>query len=155
MKIKERQAVKISVNGNLYEVEVQDGSATPMTVLVNGRSYQVEIESRELEIVAAPAPKHEAPRPVTAAPVPAPVKTAVPAPAPLADGGTVRAPMPGTILEILVKAGDKVKYGQALCQLEAMKMKNAIRANREGVITAVHVSIGETVAYNSPLFTLE
>ncbi len=63
--------------------------------------------------------------------------------------------MPGTILDIAVKVGETVKYGQQLCALEAMKMKNAIRTPKDGVIASVNVNEGQTVAYGTLLFTLE
>jgi biotin carboxyl carrier protein len=62
------------------------------------------------------------------------------------------APMPGVILDIAVKPGDKVAYGGMLCALEAMKMKNAIRANHELVIASVEVQEGQKVAYGDVLF---
>jgi len=60
--------------------------------------------------------------------------------------------MPGTILEVYVSPGDRVAYRQDLCTLEAMKMKNAIRAPREGVILEVRVQPNQTVAYGDILF---
>jgi glutaconyl-CoA decarboxylase len=53
--------------------------------------------------------------------------------------------MPGTILNVLVSAGDSVKKGQTLMILEAMKMENEIMAAQDGVIAGVHVSKGDAV----------
>lgn len=63
--------------------------------------------------------------------------------------------MPGQIAEVTVSAGDTVERGQLLCKLEAMKMKNQIRAPKGGRIEAVHVSVGEQVQYGDPLVTYE
>ncbi len=63
--------------------------------------------------------------------------------------------MPGTILGISVKAGDSVVRRQRLCSLEAMKMRNAICAPRDGVIGSVEVADGQTVAGGQVLFTLK
>jgi biotin carboxyl carrier protein len=63
--------------------------------------------------------------------------------------------MPGVILEVFVQPGDQVKYGQRLCTLEAMKMKNAIRSPRDGVVATVEANSGETVAHGQILFTWE
>lgn len=90
--------------------------------------------------VAVPA---AAPAPVQAAP--APVKESAPAPAaaPAAAGSeTINAPMPGNIMNVLVKAGDSVTKGQVLLVLEAMKMENEIMSPRDGVIAGVHVNKG-------------
>ena len=63
--------------------------------------------------------------------------------------------MPGNILDIAVKPGDKVAARQQLCSLEAMKMKNAIRSPGEGVIASVEVAEGQSVAHGDVLFTFE
>jgi biotin carboxyl carrier protein len=63
--------------------------------------------------------------------------------------------MPGNILDIFVKVGDSVSGGQELCSLEAMKMKNAIRASRDAVIATVEVTEGQSVTHGAVLFTLE
>lgn len=61
--------------------------------------------------------------------------------------------MPGNIIRIGVQAGDSVSVGQTLCFLEAMKMQNAIRSPREGVIASVDVDEGTAVAHGDKLFT--
>jgi biotin carboxyl carrier protein len=61
--------------------------------------------------------------------------------------------MPGNVLNIEVKAGDRVSFRQQLCSLEAMKMKNAIRSPRDGVIASVEVSEGQAVSHGDVLFT--
>jgi biotin carboxyl carrier protein len=63
--------------------------------------------------------------------------------------------MPGNILDIAVKPGDRVAVRQQLCSLEAMKMKNAIRSPGEGVIASVEVAEGQAVAHGDVLFTFE
>lgn len=57
--------------------------------------------------------------------------------------GDARAPMPGTIIKLMVAAGDTVEAGQVLAILEAMKMEHQIRAPRAGTITHVHGSVGD------------
>jgi biotin carboxyl carrier protein len=63
----------------------------------------------------------------------------------------VRAPIPGVIVSIVVNVGEAVNVGQELCVLEAMKMKNSIRATRAGQIATIHVNIGQQVKHNEPL----
>jgi biotin carboxyl carrier protein len=67
----------------------------------------------------------------------------------------VRSPLPGVIVEIKVKPGDVVKNGNPLCTLEAMKMKNVIRAGRDGSIAEVHIKTGDQVQHNQLMFTYE
>jgi glutaconyl-CoA decarboxylase len=93
-------------------------------VTLNGKTYEVEVEVGKVVLLdeyeaCAPAPA-AAPAPV-AAPAPA-AAPAAPAPVSLSDGEPVNAPMPGNILRVDVKEGDKVTAGQTLLILEAMKM---------------------------------
>lgn len=67
----------------------------------------------------------------------------------------IQAPMPGTIFEIHVQAGDTVFEGQELLVLEAMKMENPILAVKSGKITDVKVRVGDRVAAKQVLMALE
>ena len=140
------------INGTKYEVEIGDMTISPVEVLVNGKAYSVELPAEEATV---PLPAVKAAAPVVAAPV---VVKAAPkaAPAVVVDGNgnDVRAPMPGVIRDVLVKAGDEVKAGQQLVSLEAMKMKNAIRSPRDTKVISVEVTDGQKVAYNDILVHL-
>ena len=59
--------------------------------------------------------------------------------------GSLSAPMPGTILDVLVKTGQRVRQGQTLMIMEAMKMEHRIQAPKAGEVTAVHFQTGERV----------
>lgn len=127
---------------------------------VNGKSYDVDVEEVKDGVIstpsapsiqAAPAPKAAAaPTPAAA---PAPKAAAAPVSVP-AGAVSVPAPMPGTILSIKVQAGDKVKKGQVLCILEAMKMENEIMTGTDGVISSVAVSTGDSVNTGQVLFII-
>ncbi len=118
------------------------------SVTVNGVVYDVTVE----ELDGATAPVAAAPAPVAApAPKAAP---AAPKAAPVAGGTPVKAPMPGNILAVNVKVGDKVEKGAILCILEAMKMENEIMAPQAGTVAAVHVTKGATVQSGDVLVTL-
>ncbi|MFQ5612386.1 MAG: biotin/lipoyl-containing protein [Anaerolineae bacterium] len=148
-----RRRVRVNVNGKAFVVEVGDLGTSPITVSVNGRPYLVNIETDDLEIVPGDTSVTtlESIRRATSSPEKAP---SPPGPAgPLV--GQVKAPMPGNILDIKVRAGEQVRFRQQLCSLEAMKMKNAIRSPRDGVIASVEVSEGQTVAHGDVLFTFE
>ncbi|MGI6122772.1 MAG: biotin/lipoyl-containing protein [Acetivibrionales bacterium] len=133
-------------------------------VNVNGNSYEVEVE----EVGGAPASAPSAVRPVqtAAAPVaaatPAPAApAAAPAPAPAAPVSTgaegaikITAPMPGTILDIKVKPGDKVNKGTLVIILEAMKMENEILAPQDATVASVNVTKGQQVNSGDVMLTL-
>ena len=68
-----------------------------------------------------------------------------------AAGGGLEAPMPGTVIQILVKEGQKVREGQTLLLLEAMKMEHKVTAARNGVIKSLNFSVGDRVEMGSIL----
>jgi acetyl-CoA/propionyl-CoA carboxylase biotin carboxyl carrier protein len=63
--------------------------------------------------------------------------------------------MQGTIVKVLVSPGDTVQSGQTLCILEAMKMENAIAAERDGVVKEVRVSAGDSVGAGDLVVVIE
>ena len=101
------------------------------TVVVNGKTYRVDV----LPAGAAPV--------VTAAPA-APA-AAPAAPAAAAGGTEIKAPMPGTVLRVLVNVGDVVKKGDDIIMIEAMKMEQSIKATADGKVAAINVAQGDTV----------
>ena len=120
-------------------------------ITVNGTVYEVIVEEADGATVAQ-APVYTAPAaPVAAAAAP---KAAAPK-APAAQGGTpVNAPMPGTILDVKVSAGQSVKKGDVICVLEAMKMENDIPAPCDGVVASVNVQKGASVSAGDVIASL-
>ena len=127
-------------------------------ITVNGATYEVLVE----EVGGAQATPVVASQPVFTAPTAAPQATATPAAAPAAPKAapaaagatTVTAPMPGTILQVKVTAGQAVKKGDVICVLEAMKMENDIPAPCDGVIASVTAQKGASVAAGDILASL-
>ena len=127
-------------------------------VTLNGRTYEIEVEHGKAMLLdeyeaIAPTPVAAAPAAVAAAPVAA-APAAAPAPVAVGAGEQVTAPMPGNILKVNVNVGDKVKEGQVLVVLEAMKMENEIMAPKDATVTQVVVSKGSTVDTGAPLVVL-
>ena len=125
-------------------------------VTLNGRTYEVEVEHGKamlLDEYEAIAPAPVAAAPVAAAPAAA-APAAAPAPVAVGAGEQITAPMPGNILKVNVNAGDKVKEGQVLVVLEAMKMENEIMAPHDATVVQVVVSKGSTVDTGAPLVVL-
>lgn len=73
---------------------------------------------------------------------------------PSTSAGSLTAPMPGTILEMLVKQGQRVREGQTLLVMEAMKMEHRIQAPKAGEVTKVHYEQGEQVDMGSVLIEI-
>jgi biotin carboxyl carrier protein len=132
---------RIAIGGKSYNVEVDDPQRMPVTVIVDGETFSVDIQ------------------PVKEADVPPAFPNQAPASALEATTGDgpshVTAPMPGKILDIAVQAGDQVQQGQVLCALEAMKMKSPIRAPRFGTVRQAQVHDGQAVDYGDLLFVVE
>ncbi len=131
-------------------------------ITVNGKAYDVQVEENGAAVASAPVAAPQAAPTPAAAPVaaaaPAPAADAAPAPAPAAaagEGTAVEAPMPGTILKILVSNGQAVKSGDAVVVLEAMKMENEITAPCDGTVTAVCVNQGDSVDAGKVLVTIK
>ena len=119
-------------------------------ISVNGVAYSVSVE--ETAAGAAPVAPAAAPAPKAA---PAPAAAAAPAaPAGAAGAVAVKAPMPGNILDVKVKAGDSVKAGDVLVILEAMKMENEIVAPQDGTVASVNVNKGDTVNSGDTLVSM-
>lgn len=108
-------------------------------ITVNGNAYEVEIE----EVKAAAAPVAAAPK---AAPAAAPkAAPAAAAAAPAAGDNTVTAPMPGKIVKLVASVGQAVNAGDVLLILEAMKMQNEITAPAAGTVKSFAVNAGDSV----------
>ena len=139
---------KSKINGNDYNVTIDEVEGNAAKVEVNGTPYNVEFEKplskkpKTISVVNKPAAAPSA--------GPAPASKPAAAPAAAAGGSTVNSPLPGVVLEVKVKDGDKVTKGQVIMVLEAMKMENAIEAPCEGTIT-IKAQKGDSVLEGAPL----
>ncbi|NLZ26162.1 MAG: biotin/lipoyl-binding protein [Chloroflexi bacterium] len=139
--------IKVEIQEKIYEVTIQDIHARPVIAEVDGVQYQLWPEEKADTLPVASA--------VQSAPVAAPAAEPAPAPrkAVAAGANTLNAPLPGTIVAINVREGESVEEGQELLTLEAMKMKNEIRADRAGVVARIHVSEGDLVKHGEALIS--
>ena len=138
---------KITVSDKTYEVEIEDINKRPVIAFVVGDRFEVMPEhADQLETKNEAAKKMEA---KTFNPNPAPAAATSPNLA--LSGNTQTAPLPGTVIEVFVKAGEKVEAGQVILIIEAMKMKNSIRSVYSGTVSDVFVSTGQSVAHKQAL----
>ncbi len=143
------RSFKFTISGNNYEVEVLKLDGPLAEIEVNGTSYQVEIERKRTESktpilvrsnVSNPTGAHEIGR------------NQKPAATSLTK---VIAPLPGNIMQIFIKEGDKVKRGDKLLIYEAMKMENNLLAEKDGVIKVLKVKMGDSVLQGDVLMEME
>ena len=138
---------KYKINGNLYNVTVNDVEDNIANVEVNGTSYKVELDK---PVKAAPKPVTRpaaAPKTETGAPVVTKQPTA-------SQNGGVKCPLPGVILAIKVKEGDTVTRGHTIIILAAMTMETNITANTDGKVAEITVNRGASVLAGNDLVIL-
>lgn len=147
------QSGEITVNGEVIVVDMQNMEDTTMysmiiegeshdirmnegdgfyEVQVSGEIYHVEVEDERSRLLAS-------------------IKRG-----PALDSGEIhiKAPMPGVVVEIGVKVGQKVVKGDIVAVLESMKMQNEFKAPRDGVVHAIRVKRGDTVDQNEVMISL-
>lgn len=130
---------KFSIEGNSYEVSAHEVSENKVEIEVNGTPFTVEIEKSESTTVSGIKTVTSIPAPPPQALTPIPIKS----------------PLPGVITQIVVKEGQKVNRGDVLLVMESMKMENNIIADRDGVVKALHIAVGETVMQDDILIDFE
>ena len=141
--------LRVRVGFNWYTVEVGDLTSSPVQVTVDGETVTVEVEGLEGQVPARPR------RGRTQTPgimVPPPASRVNPI---VGDGNFIRSPMPGRVISIMVRPGDRVSVGQEVCVVEAMKMEQSIRSPQNGVIKEIRVQPMDSVRTNDPLMELE
>lgn len=144
------------INGHDYEVEVSSVVGNVAEVTVNGTEYKVELGSAEPAAAKTAASGQSlsgqaVAAPAASAPAAAPVQQR---PSGASAGKTVKAPLPGVILDIRVGVGDSVRAGQTVAVLEAMKMENEIEATADGTVTAVNAAKGDSVPEGAAIVTI-
>lgn len=136
----------LEINRKEYNAEVKEITAEYANIEVDGNLYHVKLKELGrkkgtvpvIETVSPAAPSRPAPSAAPAAPKPRPTTTG--------DAGSIYAPLPGLILEVMVKEGDTVKAGQNIMVMEAMKMENQVQAPHDGTVSKVVVQKGNSVA---------
>ena len=125
------------INGHTYNIEIGAENGGTIEVSVNGKVYTVE--RQEISTTADMAPKSISVQTTEALD---------------ANTAAVTAPLPGTIISIKVKPGDKVTANQTVAVLEALKMENEIEAGYAGTVSEVKVAERDTVLEGAVLITI-
>jgi biotin carboxyl carrier protein len=136
---------KFSIRGNNYEVEIKEFDEGIARIEVNGTPYKVEVK-KETQVSKTPVLR----RPSVATPKDAHIikKT---------EGKLfpIKAPLPGNILQVFIKPGDKVRKDDRLVIYEAMKMENTLLSEKGGVVKTIKVNPGDSVLQEDILIELE
>jgi biotin carboxyl carrier protein len=140
----------LSISGKEYKAEVNEMTTEYAQITVNGEKYQVNLKEFGREKEAVPIRKVH---PVTTPSKPI-SKPFVSKPAMSHDAEGVKAPLPGLILEIMVRENDTVKAGQNLIVMEAMKMENQVQAPIDGTVNKIYIEKGDTVSEGDVLLEL-
>lgn len=132
--------LNVKIGEKIYSVEIENLNARPIVAFVDGEPFEVMPQTSDashpkVEPGAVQQISYKPSTPITAA----------------STEKALTAPLPGTIAEIFVKEGDSIETGQVVLVIEAMKMKNSIRSTRDGIISDVLVSAGQTVNHKQPL----
>jgi len=136
----------VTIKNKSYVVEIEDINARPVIAHVEGQRFEVVPDSHPTECERKPEVKT--------------VTTEVKSFDVRNNGANknvneMTAPLPGVVIELFVKAGDVIEAGQVIVIIEAMKMKNSIRATRAGKIAEVLTSVNQTVAHKQVLVKFE
>ena len=144
----------VTIKNKSYVVEIEDINARPVIAHVEGQRFEVIPDINPVGTETKPEPivsisskgKKETKE----------VKSFdLRKPDPNQNVNEMTAPLPGTVIEVFVKAGDIIEAGQVILIIEAMKMKNSIRSIRAGKISEVLTSINQTVAHRQVLVKFE
>ncbi len=142
---------KVTLHGETFHIKLTGSGHAgeeqrPFYVSVDGIAEEVVVETlSEIEVGGGKSNgKKKAAASVTSSGRPRP-----------SHEGCVTTAMPGSIVDVKVKAGDKVNAGDAVLVIEAMKMENEIQAPKSGIVVAVHVKKGDTVTPDESLLEIQ
>ena len=144
---------RLRVGDQMYSVDVGDVSRSPVEVNVDGQTYFVELEDSQVSPSQPRTRRGRRPPTRTVPPAIPRVGGSVPAFDP--SDKVLRAPMPGRVIAIRVRPGDRVAAGDEVCVVEAMKMEQSIRAAQDGVVKEIYVQPMDSVGANDALIQLE
>lgn len=127
-----REVCTLLIGGHSYEAYLQPGEGDQWQVLLRGTLYEVTVEDereKRLRVATGGSGAHS-------------------------GEFSLKAPMPGLVVAVLVTEGQAVKKGDNLVILESMKMQNELKSPRAGTVTRVNVSAGQSVEQNQVMVTL-
>jgi biotin carboxyl carrier protein len=143
---------EVLLNDKAYLVEVTRIGPEGATVTVNGTPYEIGI--KDLTASEAPTMMVVSDPPLVSAGPAAPRPKAQAEAETVGGVTTIKAPLPGLIIEVKVNVGDAVEVGDVLLVIETMKMENNITSQVAGTVKEIKVSNGESVKEGVPLVVI-
>ncbi|NEW82837.1 MAG: acetyl-CoA carboxylase biotin carboxyl carrier protein subunit [Mariniphaga sp.] len=151
---REGNVLTLSVGEKLYKVDIVKVSNEEFSILLNGKSFNIEV-------IEASKPKHYNVNAlyfkfeVEVIDNESRYRQNRMQSGPISNDNTIRSPMPGKVVKVYVKPGDRVEPGQPLIVLSAMKMESEFKAGNRGIVREVPVIEGETVDTNQLLVIID
>lgn len=138
--------LKVKVNGQWYEVELGDIYRSPVEVTVDGGQYLVELEG----LTGTTSPSVPIGTKKNASPQQPGLRS-------ISEGndGNIRCPLPGKVLSVAVKKGQRLEEGDEICSLESMKMEQSIRSSQRGIIKSVKIKRNQNLKTGAILVEIQ
>jgi len=137
------KSYKFKIRGHEYEVDIKNTEGNIFDIDVNGTSYVVELDR---EVKATKTPTLVRKTVATHKPINKKESSSI---------TKVKCPLPGNIMTVFVKEGDKVAKGDKLVMYEAMKMENTVVAEKDGVISSIKVHVGDSILQDDVLLEMK
>jgi biotin carboxyl carrier protein len=132
--------LKVRIESHWYLVEVGDLEGDEVEVIVDGQRFEVNLD-KDVKLES-----------ISSSPVLSNTKDKSLTKDNSNPRGSFKTPMPGSVIDILVKEGDEVSDSQDICIIESMKMQQTLKADFVGTITEILISSGDQVLDGDELF---
>lgn len=135
---------KFTIRGHDYDVEVVSLEDSIARVEVNGTKYKVEIHAEKKSSKTPKLVRKEVPKAKDSHVIKKGASIQM-----------IKAPLPGIIIQVMVKEGEEIKRGNTLLMYEAMKMENKLVAEKDGIVKSVKVNAGDSILQGDVLLEIE
>lgn len=137
---------RFKIKGITYDVEIKSFENNVAEIDVNGTTYKVDVDVEVKKTKTPTLLRKEISRKIGEGKIKKTESTGV---------TSIKAPLPGSIIKILVNEGDTINKGDNLLIMEAMKMENNVLAEKSGIIKTIKVAVGDSVLQNDVLLEIE
>jgi acetyl/propionyl-CoA carboxylase alpha subunit len=140
----------VTIDGTVYEVDWSRVREGVLSLIMDGRSHTVQVARSDGGVTVDVDGQH-----FVIGTGSRDDDSAVAAGAGGGGGGTIKAPMPGNVVKVMVEEGDEVVAGQSIVVVEAMKMENEVKSGTDGTVKKVNVAAGDSVGTSEVMVEIE